>query len=90
MTHRYLTTIKLNVRYFRRIVSDARTPRVSRFLLICALAYLASPIDLIPDVIPVLGQLDDLLVVPTLIWIALLLVPSVVKTDARAVAATAT
>ncbi len=48
--------------------------------------YLLPPVDLIPDMIPVLGQLDDLLVVPALIWVALLLVPSVVKTDARTVA----
>jgi len=88
MTHRYLTTIKKNIHYFRCIIADARTPRVARFLLLSALAYLASPIDLIPDMIPVIGQFDDLLVVSTLVWIALLLVPSGVKTDARAVAST--
>jgi len=86
MTSRYLGKIKRNVRYFRCIATDARTPRLAKFLLLAALAYLASPIDLIPDMIPVLGQLDDLLVVPALIWVALLLVPSVVKTDARTVA----
>ncbi|MCX7003518.1 MAG: DUF1232 domain-containing protein [bacterium] len=49
-----------------------------------ALAYLVSPIDLIPDFIPVLGQLDDLLIVPLLIYAALACIPADVKADCRA------
>ena len=79
--------LKERVRYFRCIALDARTPRLSKFLILAALAYLASPIDLIPDFIPVLGQLDDLVVVPTLIWVALLLVPPEVKAAALAMSA---
>jgi uncharacterized membrane protein YkvA (DUF1232 family) len=42
-----------------RLVRDERVPRRAKWPLLLLLPYLASPIDLIPDVIPVLGQLDD-------------------------------
>jgi uncharacterized membrane protein YkvA (DUF1232 family) len=48
---------------FRRLIADARVPRRSKLLLGAMLAYLAMPFDLVPDFIPVAGQLDDLLVV---------------------------
>lgn len=51
--------------------SDPRVPRRAKWLAAAAVAYLASPIDLIPDFIPVLGQLDDLVIVPGLMWLAL-------------------
>ena len=69
--------------YFRRIASDARTPKTSKYMLTAALAYLASPIDLIPDFIPIVGHVDDVLVVSALIWVALRTVPDEVKADAR-------
>ena len=69
--------------YFRRIASDPRTPKSARYVLTGALAYLASPIDLIPDFIPVIGHVDDVLVVSALIWVALRTVPDEVKADAR-------
>jgi len=81
--------LKEKVRYFRCIAFDARTPRLSKFLILAALAYLASPIDLIPDFIPILGQLDDIVIVPAIIWAALLLVPSEVKTHAYEVSTAA-
>ena len=84
MTKSLLKRIKENIAYFRCIAGDPRTPRASRYFLLAAFAYLASPIDLIPDFIPVLGHLDDVIIVPALIWVALLLVPSAVKEDAQA------
>ena len=48
-----------------------------------ALVYLASPIDLIPDFIPVLGQLDDLVIVPFLVWLALKFIPEDVRRECR-------
>ncbi len=47
----------------RRLAADPTTPRRHRLLLLALVAYLASPIDLIPDFIPVLGQLDDAIAV---------------------------
>jgi uncharacterized membrane protein YkvA (DUF1232 family) len=46
----------------RRLLADERVPRSRKLLLGALLAYLAMPIDLVPDFIPVAGQLDDLLV----------------------------
>ena len=51
----------------RKVLADPATPRRHRWLVAGLLAYLASPIDLIPDFIPVLGYLDDVL----LIWLVL-------------------
>lgn len=66
---------------------DPRTPWPARLLALLVLAYALSPIDLIPDFIPVLGQLDDLLLVPAGLWLALRLIPPPVMADARARAA---
>jgi uncharacterized membrane protein YkvA (DUF1232 family) len=48
---------------FRRLLGDPRTPRRSRTIVIALLGYLAFPFDVIPDFIPVAGQLDDAVVV---------------------------
>ena len=48
---------------FKRLLKDPRVPRRAKLALVLVLPYLASPIDLIPDFIPVLGQLDDALLV---------------------------
>jgi uncharacterized membrane protein YkvA (DUF1232 family) len=48
-----------------------------------AVAYALSPIDLIPDFIPVLGYLDDLIIVPLLVWLALKLIPMDVIKQSR-------
>jgi uncharacterized membrane protein YkvA (DUF1232 family) len=48
---------------FRRLLGDPRMPRRYRFLVVALLGYLALPIDLVPDFIPVAGQLDDAVVV---------------------------
>ena len=46
----------------RRLLADSRVPRRHKALLIGLVGYLASPLDLIPDFIPVIGQLDDVLI----------------------------
>lgn len=57
---------------------DRRTPWYAKAIAICVVAYAFSPIDLIPDFIPVLGYLDDLIVVPFGISLALKLIPPIV------------
>ncbi|WP_423776370.1 YkvA family protein [Aurantimonas coralicida] len=54
---------------------DRRTPWAARMVAFLTAAYALSPIDLIPDVIPVLGYLDDLVIVPLGVWLALRLIP---------------
>jgi uncharacterized membrane protein YkvA (DUF1232 family) len=51
------------VTLFRRLLADGRVPRHNKLLLGACLGYLALPIDLIPDFIPIAGQLDDAIVV---------------------------
>jgi uncharacterized membrane protein YkvA (DUF1232 family) len=64
-----------------------RDPRVSwgaRIWVACVVAYALSPIDLIPDFIPVLGYLDDLILIPLGIALALRMIPTEVMSDCRA------
>ena len=62
---------------------DTRTPRCLRLLAIVVVAYAISPIDLIPDFIPVLGYLDDLLIVPIGLLLVIRLLPVEVLVDSR-------
>ncbi len=62
---------------------DPQTPTMARIIIVVAVAYAASPIDLIPDFIPLLGQLDDLLILPGLIVLALRLIPPSVAARCR-------
>lgn len=62
---------------------DTRTPWAAKALCAFVVAYALSPIDLIPDFIPVLGYLDDALLLPALIWVAVKLLPSSVIVDSR-------
>jgi len=70
-------------------VRDSRTPWQAKFVAGAVVAYALSPIDLIPDFIPVLGYLDDLIIVPAGLWIALRMIPAEVIRDAQARAALA-
>ena len=69
---------------------DPRTPWYVKVLAGAIVAYAASPIDLIPDFIPVLGYLDDLIIVPLGIRLVLRLTPAEVLADCRARALVAT
>ena len=66
---------------------DPRVPWYARVVAACVVAYAFSPIDLIPDFIPVLGYLDDLVLVPLGIALAIRLIPPPVLADCRARAA---
>ena len=63
---------------------DPRTPWVAKLLVAAVVAYAVSPIDLIPDFIPVLGILDDLVLLPLGIAWAIRLVPPAVMDECRA------
>ncbi len=63
---------------------DPRVPWYARLVAALVVAYAFSPIDLIPDVVPVLGYLDDLLLLPLGIALAIKLIPAAVMVDSRA------
>jgi uncharacterized membrane protein YkvA (DUF1232 family) len=63
---------------------DPRVPWYARALAACVVGYAFSPIDLIPDFVPVLGYLDDLIIVPLGIALTLKLIPPEVMADCRA------
>jgi uncharacterized membrane protein YkvA (DUF1232 family) len=65
-------------------VRDPRTPLAAKVLAGVVIAYALSPIDLIPDFIPVLGYLDELLLLPLAIWLVVKLVPEEVLKQSRA------
>jgi len=67
---------------------DSRTPIAAKIIAGAVAAYALSPIDLIPDFIPVLGYLDDLLIVPLGLWVAVKLIPPPLLVEVRAAAAT--
>ena len=56
------------LRLVARLASDRRVPWIARIPLVLLLLYLAMPLDIIPDFIPVIGQLDDLLVAVIAVW----------------------
>ncbi len=76
---RKLKDIKDNAKKYlelcKLLYTDSRTPRVAKILLWIAIGYALSPVDLIPDFIPVIGYLDDLVIVPVLLYIAMKSVP---------------
>jgi uncharacterized membrane protein YkvA (DUF1232 family) len=65
---------------------DPRTPWYAKGLILLIVAYTLSPIDLIPDFVPVLGYLDDLVIVPGGIWLAMRMIPPEVLVEARSAA----
>ena len=62
---------------------DPRVPWHAKLLAVCIVAYALSPIDLIPDFIPVLGYLDDLILIPLGIYFLLKMIPPEVMAEGR-------
>jgi uncharacterized membrane protein YkvA (DUF1232 family) len=81
-------SLNARLRYYQAAYRHPRTPRLSRALLWVALAYLVSPFDIIPDFVPVIGHLDDLVIVLALIWLALWMVPGDVLRECEGSAGT--
>ena len=77
------------VRFVRLVAQHKRTPRAAKWLAGGLVAYALSPIDLIPDVIPVLGHLDDAVILPAGFWLLMRLIPADVKEECRRQARTA-
>ena len=75
--------ITRELRIYWTISQDSRTPTRSKVFLWAAVGYAVWPLGLVPDFIPVIGYIDDLIIVPTLIFIAVRAVPPEVAREAR-------
>ena len=87
---RLVESLKVHARALKRethalylAARDPRTPWLAKLVIAIVVAYALSPIDLIPDFIPILGYLDDVLLLPLGIYLALKLIPAAVLADAR-------
>lgn len=76
--------IRREMKVYHLVLKDPRVPWPSKWLLGLAMGYLLSPIDLIPDFIPVLGHVDDLIIVPALLALALKFIPKEIVDECRA------
>lgn len=74
-------TLRQHLTFYRALYNDPRTPRLARLFLWTALGYVALPFDLIPDFLPIIGHLDDLVIVPGLIFLAVRLIPVAVYNE---------
>jgi uncharacterized membrane protein YkvA (DUF1232 family) len=83
---RWARALKRDVHAVWLAARHPRTPRGAKLLALAVAAYALSPIDLIPDVIPVLGYLDDLLIVPLGILLVTRMMPPDVLAECRAAA----
>jgi len=80
-----LDRFKRELRFYQAVLKASRTPKLSKLFLGMAVAYALNPIDIIPDFIPILGYLDDLIIVSTLIFIAVRLIPKELVCEYRTV-----
>ena len=83
-------TLKTETYALALAARDPRVPWYARAFMALVVAYAFSPLDLIPDFVPILGYLDDLVLVPLGLWLALKMVPAPVMAECRARAAEAT
>ena len=86
MTNRikaWAKSLKRDVMTLWFVLRHPHTPWLARALAAILTAYALSPIDLIPDFIPVLGYLDDLIIVPLGIWLLLKIIPEQVLMECR-------
>jgi uncharacterized membrane protein YkvA (DUF1232 family) len=75
--------LKQEFEVYRLVLKHAQTPVLAKIFLGLAIGYVLMPFDLIPDFIPVIGQLDDLIIVPLLVYLALSIVPDDVVQECR-------
>ena len=81
-------SIKKDILVVWLIAKDKRTPSFIKLLALIIAAYALSPIDLIPDFIPILGYLDDIIIVPLGLLLIIKLTPQNIIDDCRVLAAT--
>ncbi|MCX7626957.1 MAG: YkvA family protein [Methylophilaceae bacterium] len=75
--------LKTELAVYRLVARHPRTPRLAKWLLVIAVGYALMPFDLIPDFIPVIGHLDELVIIPGLVYLALKMIPPEVVSECR-------
>lgn len=80
---RWAKTLKKQTMVLWFCYQHPETPWLPKWIAIFVVAYALSPIDLIPDFIPVLGYLDDLIILPLGIWLAIYLMPPLVLAECQ-------
>ncbi len=75
--------LKREIKVYQLVLADERTPKLAKFVLGLAVGYALLPFDIIPDFIPIIGHLDDLVIVPALVLLALKMIPREVVDDCR-------
>jgi uncharacterized membrane protein YkvA (DUF1232 family) len=80
---RHARDLKIEVYALYLAYKDPRAPLYARIFAACVVGYAFSPIDLIPDPIPILGYLDDLVLIPLGVALAIRMIPPVVLAESR-------
>ena len=75
--------LKAEFAFYKRLQQHPQTPKLAKALLWLAIGYLVMPFDLIPDFLPVIGQLDEVVIIPLLLYWALRLTPQAVIAACR-------
>jgi uncharacterized membrane protein YkvA (DUF1232 family) len=79
----YLGQLKQDVLVLWFAIRSPNTPTIPKILAFLAVAYAFSPIDLIPDFIPILGYVDDVILIPIMVFLILKMIPNSVLQTAR-------
>ncbi len=75
--------LKAEFLFYQRLQKHPHTPKLAKALLWLAIGYVLMPFDLIPDFIPVIGQLDEMVIIPILLYFALRLTPVAIVAECR-------
>lgn len=78
---RIIWRIRRYAKLYWLLFRDARTPKISKIMVLAAIVYLIWPFDLIPDIIPFAGFVDELIIIPILFYLATIFIPKNVIED---------
>ena len=78
-----LARIRQNITVLYLVLRHPRTKWYQKIIPVCVVAYALSPVDLIPDFVPVLGFLDDILIIPAGLWLSFKLIPDDIISECK-------